>query len=304
MKKLIIFIVLLIISFFNIENCLAIEEPETSSSISSQEPVEESKEVSSSSEISSSVKLSNDANLKSLKINNGVLSPNFSPNTTNYSLTVNENISSVTFSASCNNCKSISGLGSFKVYNGTNNHTIKVVSEDGLNTKTYNIYITKKESNNEIDNSVSADLKSLKVRGYKISPEFSKLINEYTVTINKGEKSIYIDYEAVENEAIVTIKGNKNLKIGVNKITIIVTNGKKEQVYYLTVNKEKAQPKKNSAAKKTKTNSKKKDYILISIICGSALLIILIAWYFIFMHKKVSLKRKVKKLKKNKINEK
>ena len=295
MKKLIIFIVLLIISFFNIENCLAIEEPETSSSISSQEPVEESKEVSSSSEISSSVKLSNDANLKSLKINNGVLSPNFSPNTTNYSLTVNENISSVTFSASCNNCKSISGLGSFKVYNGTNNHTIKVVSEDGLNTKTYNIYITKKESNNEIDNSVSADLKSLKVRGYKISPEFSKLINEYTVTINKGEKSIYIDYEAVENEAIVTIKGNKNLKIGVNKITIIVTNGKKEQVYYLTVNKEKAQPKKNSAAKKTKTNSKKKDYILISIICGSALLIILIAWYFIFMHKKVSLKRKVKK---------
>ena len=322
MRKFLNILYILLFTFLlNMTYCYAIEE--TSSSNSSESSVIESssssEEIDSSTEIKSSSsnsdykvsnepqkKLSNNAYLKSLNISGGVITPKFSPYTTSYSITVSENTKSVSISASCNNCKSMSGLGNFKIGNGTLTKTIRVVAEDGITKRDYKVFITKKgNKEDDADNEYekyegSAYLKKLKVVGYKISPEFNKLNNKYTVIINKGENKINIDYEAVDNEAIVKIVGNKDLKIGQNEITINVKNGKKEESYILSVYKEKA--KKKKVLKNTdEAKNLKKDKILIVLICSVAFLIIALSWYFIFIHKKFKFKNKIKKeMKKNK----
>ena len=238
--------------------------------------------------------------MKSLKVSDGVLSPSFNESVTTYSLTVDESVKYVDISATCYNCSELTGLGNFKVLNGTSAQKIQVVSEDGKTTKEYTVFITKKESEVTYDdNDTSTELKKLKVKGYKISPEFNRLNDKYTVIINKDEDKLDIEVEAVSKDATINILGNENLQYKENKITIEVKNNKNEQTYTLIVYKEKKIKKKTVIV--NKSNSKKKDKSLIIIIVSISFMIILISWYFIFMHQKIHNKRKIKRrIKKNK----
>ncbi len=269
-KKIIYFLIIIIISFSFNNNVFA----------------KDNLKLNNNDKIEMTTNLSSDANLKSLKFNTGILSPNFDPKISNYTLTVNDNVDNVILSGSCNKCKSISGLGNFKLSNGTKNYKINVVAEDDSSSKTYNIFITKKNSDKKIvqEDNNSVNLKKLKVEGYKISPSFNKLNNKYTVIINSSDEKIDIKYDVFDKNATVKINGNKNLKYGENTVILTVENKEKKQEYFLTVIKNK-KLNKDKITTQIKKNNLNKNYSLI-IIPLVAILIIIISWYFIFKYKK------------------
>lgn len=176
---------------------------------------------------------SNDNYLSSLLIAEGDISPKFNKNTSNYSIVIPNDVSSLNIHAKANHGKSkvtISGNENLQV--GENTITVTVTAEDG-STRTYTIHATKKEesSNNK--------LSSLVVDQYSISPNFNKNIFEYDLTVPYDENSLNIKALAENKNAKVEISGDKNLKEGNNVVLIKVTDENGFVQYYtLNVKKE------------------------------------------------------------------
>ncbi len=85
--------------------------------------------------------LSSNANLSYLRVSEGTLSPAFSPDRTNYSVTVRNEISSVSLSANvADGGSTYSGTGSFALADGVTTRTITVTAADGTK-KSYNVAI-------------------------------------------------------------------------------------------------------------------------------------------------------------------
>jgi len=94
----------------------------------------------------SSASVSGNANLSSLRISAGSLSPSFSPNTTTYTVNVGNDVTTCTMSASTADSKAtytVSGSSSLAV--GKNTRKIIVTAQNG-NTKTYTINIYRAKS--------------------------------------------------------------------------------------------------------------------------------------------------------------
>ncbi len=90
---------------------------------------------------------SSDNNLASLSINGYSLNPSFNKNTTSYSLTVPNDVNSVTVSAKANDSKArVRGTGKVSLNEGNNKINIVVTAENG-NKKTYTINVKVKELN-------------------------------------------------------------------------------------------------------------------------------------------------------------
>ncbi len=86
-------------------------------------------------------KPSSNANLSSIKLSNGSLSPAFNPNTTNYSATVKYSVDSITISgAVADGGASYTGGGTFGLEVGENRYTLTVTAADGTK-KSYTINI-------------------------------------------------------------------------------------------------------------------------------------------------------------------
>ena len=73
------------------------------------------------------------------------------------------------------------------------------------------------------DESAEKALKSLEVEGYKLTPEFSSEVTEYTLNVTEDVTSLNIKAEPEDDKAKVKITGNDKLLDGVNKIEIKVT---------------------------------------------------------------------------------
>lgn len=78
---------------------------------------------------------------------------------------------------------------------------------------------TKPEEETKSDN---ANLKSLVVENYEIVPNFSTNVTEYTLDVTSEVTELSIKAEPEDSKAIVTIKGEKELKDGENTIIISV----------------------------------------------------------------------------------
>ncbi len=86
-------------------------------------------------------KPSSNANLSSIKLSSGSLSPAFNPNTTSYTATVKYSVESITISGSVADGKSTySGGGTFNLQVGNNERVLTVTAEDGTK-KSYTINI-------------------------------------------------------------------------------------------------------------------------------------------------------------------
>ncbi len=86
-------------------------------------------------------KPSSNANLASIKLSSGSLSPAFNPNTTSYSATVKYGIESITITGAVSDGKATyTGGGTFGLEVGDNNRVLTVTAEDGTK-KTYTINI-------------------------------------------------------------------------------------------------------------------------------------------------------------------
>lgn len=140
--------------------------------------------------VSAPVVLSGNANLSSLKVSSGTLSPAFSANTTNYSVTVPNNVTSVTISAVTaeKDAKtSISGKNSLAV--GTNTRVITVTAPNGT-TKKYTVKITRKAAEGQPNSSVAPEPE----------PE-PPVVADIKVTVGDVQMTVVEDLSGVEMPA-------------------------------------------------------------------------------------------------------
>lgn len=174
--------------------------------------------------------LSTDNNLKSLTVDNGTLTPNFSKDVTNYTLSINA--PKVTVSAAANNSAAIvNGTGSINLDYGANAVKINVKSEAGT-TKVYTLTITR------IDNrSTDNTLNSLKLNNNEI--ELKNDVLEYKYSVLEDVDSLIID-ATLNDEKSDFVEGYEpktvSLKTGENTFEIkVIAENESIKTYKLIV---------------------------------------------------------------------
>jgi len=75
-------------------------------------------------------------------------------------------------------------------------------------------------------------LSNLTVKGYSLTPKFNKTNNTYFVTVSNGVKSVTVTATKEDSTAVVTISGNTNLQVGLNKVLISVLAQNGDVRYY------------------------------------------------------------------------
>lgn len=162
---------------------------------------------------------SNDSYLKDIIISDGIISPKFDKNKTEYSITVPYEVTKLNLDYIKSNDKAtvkVRGNSDFKV-GEVNTVTIDVTAEDGsLRTYTINVTRSDKKSNNNLEDII--------IEEGDLDPDFDPDKTEYTVDIPGDIDNINIKAITNNSKAKVQILGNDNLKEGKNKISIIVTD--------------------------------------------------------------------------------
>ena len=245
---------------------------------------------------------SSNANLASLTIGSGTLTPRFSKSTTTYAVTLEDDVTSLTVNAKAEDSKATVDIsGNTNLKEGRNPITILVTAEDGT-TKTYTINAIKdgtqeeEEEEEETTSSyVKLGLESLSIEGVTLDPKFDPSTYTYNVTIKDDSiTSLNVNAVATDENATVEIVGNENLQPGENIVTIIITseNGEDIRVYQIFVTKTTEEvaevPKEN--------NNMQMWYIIGGSVAGVLILLIIILI--------VVKKKKSKKLPENKSNKK
>lgn len=181
--------------------------------LATQKPEKKEEEVEKKEE---EPEKSNNKDLKSLTVEGFMLTPEFSDDVTDYSLTINDDVDSLKITAEPVDEKAeVEIIGNNNLLIGDNTIQVKVTAEDGT-IRTYRINVTK-GSQEEFG------LTSLTVEGYALTPEFDENTYEYTLEINdQSVTSLNINAEPSEENATVEITGNANLQVGKNIITILV----------------------------------------------------------------------------------
>lgn len=85
----------------------------------------------------------------------------------------------------------------------------------------------------EASYSDNADLKSLGVEGFEISPSFEKNTLEYSLEVENNVTSVNVVATKAESHASVNGAGSVELSEGLNKVTVVVTAQKGNQKKYL-----------------------------------------------------------------------
>ncbi len=127
-------------------------------------------------------------------------------------------------------------LGKFNLNTGENKVTIIVTSTSGIKRKYY-VTINRAKNNNNYLSSLSAKIGANSV---SISPEFNKTVEQYTINVPIGTKSINLSATAESASSTISGEGIHSLVAGENIFKIIVTgeNGATRE-YTVTVNRPK-----------------------------------------------------------------
>ena len=175
---------------------------------------------------------SDNNNLESLSISGYELTPKFSADVKEYSLTITENVEKLDITAEPEDENAeVKIEGNENLLIGENTIKIIVTAEDGTE-RTYTLNVTKGET-------PPVGLSELSIAGYKLTPEFSSDVYEYTLDISDTSvTSVDITAKSDTEDAIIEIVGNNDLKLGENVITVLVKSENEEQTstYQITVN--------------------------------------------------------------------
>lgn len=215
------------------------------------------------------VKKSSNANLKTLEIKGDdgsdvAITPAFNATTYDYTANVSSSISKVTINATMEDAKSnlvLSDNATQELKAGEDNKIVLTVTAEDGNKKAYNVVIKKEALN------ADATLKTLTI---KELPSFKLKNNvyKYTVKLANGVTKLTLSYKASNENAKVSVTGNKNLKDGSSiKIDVTAQDGTKKE-YILTVSKTVTTTK----SKVTVTSSKDPLVIIILSVVGVCLL--------------------------------
>ena len=162
-----------------------------------------------------------DATLKYLDVSGFSLNPVFTPDGTNYSMRVNNNITALNVTATPNDPKAtvqISGHSGWVV--GNNTITIKVTAEDGVTIKNYYVNVTRAAANVK-SSDTNIDLRILST--HTMEPVFNNSINEYEVVVPEEVTKLDMTITPYDKKTNVTVSGNENFVIGNgNAVTIKV----------------------------------------------------------------------------------
>ena len=212
-------------------------------------------------------KKSDNANLKSLVVENYDIIPNFGSDVTEYTLDVTNEVTELSIKAEPEDSKAtVTIKGEKELKEGENTVIISVDAEDGT-TKLYEIKVTKKEE-------TVFGLTSLKIKDANI--EFKPDVYNYSVNIKSDVDILEIQAIASEEDAIVEITGNEELKEGENIITIIVSSkdGEKKATYQIKATKEAV--KEEKTPRNVQSNSKIYIYAGIGAVALIALIIVIV----------------------------
>ena len=175
---------------------------------------------------------SDNNNLESLSISGYELTPKFSADVKEYSLTITEDVEKLDITAEPEDENAeVKIEGNENLLIGENTIKIIVTAEDGTE-RTYTLNVTKGET-------PPVGLSELSIAGYKLTPEFSSDVYEYTLDISDTSvTSVDITAKSDTEDAIIEIVGNNDLKLGENVITVLVKSENEEQTstYQITVN--------------------------------------------------------------------
>lgn len=195
---------------------------------------------------------STNADLASLSLSQGVLSPNFTAATTGYTASVAHSVSQISLTvatAQANASVKVNGLtvGSgnssepIDLNVGENQISIEVTAQHG-NQKTYNLTVTRAASGD-------ASLASLLLSSGVLSPGFSPQTTSYRATVGAATNSISIIPTTTHAAATIMVNGQGvvsgessnhiNLRTGENVITILVrAQDATTRTYTLTIDRE------------------------------------------------------------------
>ncbi|MDD2409193.1 MAG: cadherin-like beta sandwich domain-containing protein [Bacilli bacterium] len=242
---------------------------------------------------------SNNASLSNLTFSVGNITPKFVSNINNYKVFgIKDTIKTITINPTCDNCTTTikCELGCNNVNNqyrpsleiGKNIIKISTLSESANNTMDYIITIYRGET---IDN--SSFLSDIEIDGFKLNEKFKKKNLDYTLEVPNDITELVIKATPEDNKAKVEIRGNDNLIVGDNVLTITVTSSETEDVniYNITVTKLEV----GEIMGTTTPVIEKEDgnnLLLIIVIVLGGLAIIGTSAYFIFFKKKKNDKNK------------
>lgn len=186
----------------------------------------------------------------------------FSKDKATYDVKVPNSVSKVNVYATIpkdSKAKIVSGTGNVTLKEGVNKVEVKVVAEDGT-PKTYTLNITREkveenatttndilpnepqenlEQEPEVTQKEPIGLKSLSIKNLNLNPKFDSETYEYTIELTEDISSLDIDAKSTNSNTTVEIIGNKELKIGENIITILVSDSESDEhaTYQIIVNK-------------------------------------------------------------------
>jgi hypothetical protein len=193
----------------------------TTISLSGTEVSEGNNSIASSNNPSKTITItpppSSNANLSSLGVSNGSI--NFNKDTTNYSVKVGSDVTSINVSASAEDSGAkVSGTGSKSLNYGDNKINVVVTAPSG-DKKTYTITVTREDNRSKNNN-----LSSIKLSTGTLSPSFSSGRTTYNVSVPFEVSSINVTATAEDAKAKVSVSGGSSLKAGkVTNVTIKVT---------------------------------------------------------------------------------
>ena len=216
--------------------------------------------------------------LKSLKVSEGTLSPEFNKDVTNYKISVGKDIEKIAVNANQEDEKAkVEVSGNEELKEGANNVKVIVTAENG-DSKTYTITVTRETKG-------KLQLASLDINGIKLNETFKTDKYEYTANLpnNSDTKKLDIKAKANDENATVEILGNDNLVVGENVITIMIKSkdGKENVTYQIIVNKNTVSANtKNSSNTSSNSNTKNNNelflYVAVGIFATALILIIII----------------------------
>ena len=213
----VLLITLLSLCFFiNSSYAETIQTAKTKSKVITKEEAENSKKI---------------LELKSLNIENYEYYPEFNSNTTKYYLEIPKTQKSLDINCETNvENANIKITGNKKLTHDENLIQISL-SEDGYETRIYNIYALKREND-------GPKLSSLSIENGEITPQFNPDRYYYNVKVNySGDITpIVINALSDDNDTTIEIIGNnaENLVEGDNNIiTILLKNSKKTTIYQI-----------------------------------------------------------------------
>lgn len=163
---------------------------------------------------------------------------NFDPYISDYTISVPKNSKSVSINGTLDSLKSAFIKGyeprTIDLNNNITSAVLKTISEAGI-TRNYVLTFIKTGTEISDDITSSALLSSLTMPGVEIN--FDRDILSYTVAVPYEVEDLPIYALPESNNATIEINGNQGLKVGANKVEIIVTNNLVVKIYNIFINR-------------------------------------------------------------------